>query len=259
VLIAQNSYHAAAAEELYRFLKTFAPVKKLNAKAGALLPHKAIEIRVTELLVNRAQPRVVEKLRQDLREEFPVTEMTEREHDRSACAQLFLHELCTFHGNERCHPRQRHRVQLYPAQKVAAEALKMPSNDPPFLGRGFFLAKRDLHILPGEPSIIGQQAPGKKTEHVSDRENEPQRQRSHQTDRGAIEKVNAKIDHAGRPATAEACGRTVILPASRCNHYNVRSCSGIVSQPAGRIMRGFSLGNFHPDDFSWSGTTPINR
>ena len=134
----------------------------------------------------------------------------------------------------------------------------MPANDSPFFGRGFFLTKRDLHIPAGEPAIVRQKAPGKKAEGVSDRKNETQRQRSHQTDRHAIEKVNAKIDHAGRPAAAEACGRTVILPASGCNHYNVRSCSGILFQPAGPILRDFSRENSHPADFSSSAARRIS-
>ena len=105
VLVAQNSYHAATAQQLYRFLKTFAPVKKLDAKTGALLPHKSIEIWVAQFLVDRAQPPVAKILRQDLREQFPVTEMTKREHHRAVCAQFLVHELCAFHGNEHCHFR----------------------------------------------------------------------------------------------------------------------------------------------------------
>ena len=103
VLIAQDSYHAATAKQLYRFLKTFAPVKKLDPKTGALMPYKSIEIRVAEFLVDRAQPPIAEILRQDLRKQFPITEVTKREHHRSVCAQFLVHELCTFHGNERCH------------------------------------------------------------------------------------------------------------------------------------------------------------
>ena len=41
-----------------------------------------------------------------------------------------------------------------------------------------------------------------------------------------------------------ACGSTVILPASGCNHYNVRSCSGVPFQPAGLILRGLSARKF---------------
>src|SRR5213078_4823391 len=93
MLVAQDSDHAAAAQEPNRFLKTFAPIEELHAKTGALLPNESIEMPVAEFLINRAQAGAAEIVRHDLRKQFPVAEVTERDHDRPAGAQLPMHLL----------------------------------------------------------------------------------------------------------------------------------------------------------------------
>ena len=105
MLITQDSDYPAAAEESYCFLKAFASVKKLNAKTGALLPDKSIQIGVSELLIDRTHSGVCEILWQYLRKQFPVTEMTERQHHWSACAQFLMYHLCTFDRDQRHHLR----------------------------------------------------------------------------------------------------------------------------------------------------------
>ena len=105
VLIAQNSDHAAPAKEFYRFLETFTPVKELDPKTGALLPHKSIEIRIAELLVDRAQPGIAKVRRQDLGKQFPITEMTKRDHDWSSGAQFMMNQLRAFDRNQSSHFR----------------------------------------------------------------------------------------------------------------------------------------------------------
>ena len=110
VLIAQDADHAAAAEEPDRCLKTFAPVEELDAKASALLPDEAIEMAVAEFLINGAQTDMIEIVRHNLGEQFPVAEMTERDHHRLARAQLAVHFVRAFGRDQRRHFRQRHGV-----------------------------------------------------------------------------------------------------------------------------------------------------
>ncbi len=196
VLIAQDADHPATAQKPDRFLETFAPVKKLHPEASPLLPDELVEMTVTEFLIDRAQPPVGKMMRQDLGKQFPVPEMAEHEHDRTAGTQLAMNLVRSLGRDERGHLVERHGIEFHPAQKVRPKLLEMAPHHLRFFGLGFLAAEGDLQIAARQMPISREQNPGAKAEQTAEGKNETQRERGDQGQRRAVEEVNAKIDHA---------------------------------------------------------------
>ncbi len=129
----------------------------------------------------------------------------------------------------------------------------MTAHDPALLRSGLLRTEGNFHIPAGELPISRQQDPGNKTEPVPKGKNEAQRERGDQRQRRAVAEVNAIIDHAKRPArTGNVCDCSVILPASRRNHYNVTTCNGALFKPRDRTSRGLLRASSRLPVCSWS-------
>ena len=86
MLIAENTDGASAAEQLDGAMKSFAAIEQFNSGAAADAAHVAVDVAIAELLINGAGPNITDKVRKQLREQFPVAEMAEHEDDRrSTC------------------------------------------------------------------------------------------------------------------------------------------------------------------------------
>ena len=68
VLVAQNADHAAATQQLDRFLKTFFAIEHFDAGAAAQFSHMFIDQAIAEFLIDRAIAGVVDERRKNLRE-----------------------------------------------------------------------------------------------------------------------------------------------------------------------------------------------
>jgi hypothetical protein len=102
-----------------------------------------------------------------------------------------------------------HPAHLPAGNQVGAEALEMAANNPSQFARRFFAGKGNLKITPRKLAIVREEEPGAKAQELAETEKKPQRKRAQEGRAGAVEKINAEIEHAepasrGRWICAEA-------------------------------------------------------
>ena len=128
VLIAQNADHPAAAEQTNRLGEASTTIEQFHAETRALAPNEFVDAAIAQFLEDGSEPDEAEMMRQNLREQFPIPEMAQRQHHRSARAQMPVHLLGAFCRHERRDLLQRHRIELYPSEQIRAQPLKMPAH-----------------------------------------------------------------------------------------------------------------------------------
>jgi hypothetical protein len=76
MLIHQNPYPAAAAQQFDRFSKPFAALKNLKPKSAALFANVPIDVRIADALINRRASLTARKMR-ETRTQFPRANVTQ--------------------------------------------------------------------------------------------------------------------------------------------------------------------------------------
>lgn len=169
VLIAQDADHSSIPKKADRFLKTLTAIEELHSKTRPLLPNELIDPAVTQFLINRAERRITEMVRENLREEFPIPEMAEPEHDGPAGAEMTMHFVGSLRRDQRRYLHERHGVELHTAEKVRAEPLKMPAHQPRFLRARDLVAESGMDVAARELAIIRKRSPAQKAEEFAER------------------------------------------------------------------------------------------
>ena len=146
MLVAQNADRPAAAQQFDGAMESFAAVKQFHSGASSHTADVRIDVAVTELLINRAVSNITDVVGEKLREQFPVAQMTENEHHRSAIAQLAMHRLDVFDLNVPNHFLHRHRAQFYAAKKVCSQTLKVQTHKPTHFAGSFFRVESNCQV-----------------------------------------------------------------------------------------------------------------
>ena len=110
---------------------------------------------VPELLVDRAEPGVAEVMRKNLREQFPVAEMTQCNDDWPTISQFAMHFIESFRRNKAGHTFRWHSIKFDAGEKIRAKPLKVSAHQTADLAGGLFPKKSDLQIAPGEAAVMG--------------------------------------------------------------------------------------------------------
>ena len=92
---------------------------------------------------------------------------------------------------------ERHRNHLEAGKQIRAEALKIPAGDPTQFTRRRFVGEGNLQVAPRQTAIFGKHRPGAKAEEISDCEQSAHGKRARDGGAGAIQKINAEVEHAG--------------------------------------------------------------
>ena len=128
---------------------------------------------------------------------FPIADMTQKHDHGPAGAQMFMNGVRIFRFDISPQFFRRHRPELRAAEETGAGPLEMaPANSAQF-SRRFFVREGGLEIAPGEPAILRQEKPAGKAHEIPENKQNAQGKRAGDCRPGAIEKVNAEIEHAG--------------------------------------------------------------
>src|SRR3954470_24628961 len=110
---------------------------------------------------------------------------------------MLMNGVRIFRFDMSCQVFWRHRSELRAAEEIGPGPLKMaPANAAQF-SRRFFIREGDLEISPGQPTILGQQEPAGEPHEIPENKQNSQRQRARYCGPGAIQEVDAEIEHAG--------------------------------------------------------------
>src|SRR6478672_7336848 len=204
MLISKDSHGAAGAKQFYWIMETIRTIEHFHTSALTLPANIAINVGVTELLIDGPKTGVVDVMWNNLREHFPSADVAEENDDRPAIPQLLLEDVQPFGLKVLSQPLRWHRSHLDAANQVCSQPLKVaPSYSSQFPGR-LFLSKGDLKITPRQPAIVREQQPCEQSHEVSQAKQEPQRKEGRDRRARAIQKVKAKIEHAvGRAVAGE--------------------------------------------------------
>src|SRR5205823_10449717 len=77
MLIDQNPYPAAAAQQLDHFPKPFAALKNLKPKSAARFANVPIDMRIADALINRRGSLTARKMGEEARTKFPRTNVAQ--------------------------------------------------------------------------------------------------------------------------------------------------------------------------------------
>ena len=82
-------------------------------------------------MIDGAEPDVSEVSREQLREELPASEMTQREDNRPSGAQFVVHKVRILERDALGDFLQRHRAELHTTEQVRPEPLEMSAREAP--------------------------------------------------------------------------------------------------------------------------------
>src|SRR5204863_8173260 len=83
-------------EQVDHRLKSLLPVEEDQTGPATGASHVRVDETITELLINAGSARVAECVRHQLREQFPVREMTQHHHQRHPLTQLSIYRIEVF-------------------------------------------------------------------------------------------------------------------------------------------------------------------
>src|SRR6266851_8971861 len=189
MLIAQDANRPAAAQQFDRAMKSFAAIEQLHAGPAANFPHVRVNEAISELLINGAVADVTDQPRQDLREQFPIAQMTEHKDDRLTGLQFAVNRIDIFDFNLPRHFFERHCADLQTANQIAAQLLKMTAHETAHLARRFFIAEGNAQIAQSKPAITSQKYPGAETKTLSGDKKKPKRKRADNGRSCAIQEI----------------------------------------------------------------------
>ena len=197
VLVAQTPDQSAGAQQFNRPVETFRAIVQFHVESSSRPADMRVDVTVSESLINRPDARVIDEMHKDLREEFPVTDVTEEQDDGLPGAELTMHrfEILDLDMTEQLF--RRHRSHLDAAKKVRRAALKVPARNLPKLAFRFFATERDLEIAHRQPPIFPKKQPRQEAAAVAESKQETKWKRARDCGPGAIQKVDAEIEHAG--------------------------------------------------------------
>jgi hypothetical protein len=196
MLIAQNAEPAAAAQELSRLSESFAALKQLHACAATLPAHVFVDALVAETLVYGAHLGVSEERREQVRDRFPIREMTEHNDCRPISVPVCDRDRLVVDLDTFAHRVERHAGHLDSAKQIRPEVLEMTADEPSRFARRFLVGKGDLDIAPREPAIVRQERPDQEPGDAPDVKEHAQREQANYSGDDAVQDVDAELNHA---------------------------------------------------------------
>jgi hypothetical protein len=175
VLVGQNANATAGPQQIDHGLKSLLAIEQFQASLATCPAHMRVNEAIAKLLIDTRIPYVADKLRHQLREQFPYSKMTQNEHHRNAGAKFPVHRFDIVNLDPPQDFLRRHRGEFNATEKISAESLEMAADESTHFSRGFFIGKRNGNIAFREASIFPGNEPGTKTEKLSNGKEKPHR------------------------------------------------------------------------------------
>ena len=158
VLIHQHAEDARLAKQCQSGLEAILAVEGRHAQSPAVAVHEIIDKFIVKRLIDRAKARLRHCVNQ-LRVEFPVADVIDREEHRTPFSDVFADEIEVFDRRDAVDLLVRQGGNFDRAQHICAERGEVPIREPTNLARRHFLPESHSQIFPCEPSVAGQDEP----------------------------------------------------------------------------------------------------
>ena len=202
MLIRQNADAAAGAEQIDDWLESGLAIEQFQARLAARPPNMLVNVRIAKFLINARVSYKPDKVRHQLRKQFPCSQMAQHEHHGNTHAKFAGHRLNIFNRNAFEDLLRRHCREFYAAEQVSPKELKVPAYETTQFARRLFVAKGNRDIALCQPPIFPRSEPRAQAEKLPNTKQKPQRQRGGNGRARAIKKVNDKVEHYGAGSIA---------------------------------------------------------
>ena len=193
VLIEKHANCAAFPQHVHRLRETFLPLEKRKPEASPRSADMRVDITIPELLIHRAA-RTRKHDRPDLRQQFPVTDVTHQRDDSALLRDERVDDFAAFDRHDALHTIPRKPSDFLRGEQVSDQRGKVAACECAELRRGLF-GKCDGEISQCDSPVLAGDEIATKPDQTTEPHNPPERKEPEHKANRAIELIDDEIRH----------------------------------------------------------------